>query len=68
MSEPSNTTTKDGPVVDPAEVALHDYHFARGDQDRDSFDSIFVGALAHYTSKTPEGRKAWADALKAVQS
>jgi len=62
----STSTTKDGPVVDPVEVALHDYRFARGDQE--GFAELFIGALAYYTADTPEGRKAWADALKAVQS
>ena len=66
MSEPSNTSTENGRVVDVVEVALHDYRFARGSRDYDSFAREFVAALAYTTSLTPEGRKAWADALKAV--
>lgn len=65
----STSTTADGPVVDPSEVQLHDYQFARkAAANPDHFMHEFVGALAYTTSLTPEGRKAWADALKAVQS
>lgn len=66
MHESTSVTETDF-IADPAEVQLHDLRFAReAAGNPEAFMTEFIGRLAHRTSLTPEGRIAWADALKAV--
>ena len=74
MSEPSNTTTEDWRAMTADLRAVRDervisgsHPLVGGDVIHAAFNNEFIGALAGVLADTPEGRKAWATALKAVQ-